>query len=262
MQAQRLLAIHGWYWLRDGFMLWRKNAAFLSFLIFAYLLVLLVATALPTIGQVVCQLMLPALSVGVLDGCRLTDEKNKPVIEEIPPALFRYFRRGPRLIALMLVGVINLVAGMLILQGSTLIDGGLFRGVLSNTIEFTPTIAETPSFQLAVLVSFALLCVVQMAYWFAPALAGWWNISAPKAMFFSLLSVVRNWRAFLMYSLALTVFGMIVPALVIGIVQVIVTGLASLLLLLYLMIAIPVLIASLYFSIRSIFGLPDQPPTP
>jgi hypothetical protein len=262
MQAQRLSAVHGWYWLRDSFTLWRKNTAFLSFLIFAYLLLIVLASALPEIGQIVCQLILPALSVGVLDGCRRADNKNKPAIETIPPALFGHFRRGPRLLALMLVGVINLLASTLVLLGSTLIDGGQLRGVLSNTIEFTPDIAATPSFQLAMLVSLALVSVLQMAYWFAPALVGWWKLPAPKAMFFSLLSVLRNWRAFMAYSLAIAVCGIIAPALVIGVVQIIATGLGSLLLLLYMMVAIPVLIVSLYFSIRSIFGLPDQVPTP
>ena len=33
-------------------------------------------------------------------------------------------------------------------------------------------------------------------YWFAPALAGWWKLPAPKAMFFSFYACLRNWRPF------------------------------------------------------------------
>jgi hypothetical protein len=262
MQARRLLALHGWHWLRDGFRLWRKNAAFLSFLVFSYLLILVLASAVPRIGHLIFALISPALSLGVLDGCRLADEKKQPGLDNLFPMLFSGFRRERNFPMLAAVGAINMAACFLVLALSTLIDGGLFRDIVANTRQLDETIALTPAFQIAMLLATALLAIVQMAYWFAPPLVGWWRLPAPKAMFFSLLACLRNWRAFMVYSLATIVAGVLIPALAIGIVQTLVAGLGALLLLIYLSIAIPVLAASFYFSIQSIFGLPESPPGP
>jgi hypothetical protein len=35
-----------------------------------------------------------------------------------------------------------------------------------------------------------------MAYWYAPVLAGWHGLSPAKALFFSFVACLRNWRAF------------------------------------------------------------------
>ena len=53
---------NGWLWLRDGFRLWLRNPALLSFAAFGYLLTLLVASLLPFLGQILATLLMPAMS--------------------------------------------------------------------------------------------------------------------------------------------------------------------------------------------------------
>jgi uncharacterized membrane protein len=66
---------------------------------------------------------------------------------------------------------------------------------------------------LALQMALLLLCPLIMAYWYAPVLVGWHALSPGKALFFSFVACARNWRAFLVYSLALLVAAMLLPLL-------------------------------------------------
>jgi hypothetical protein len=97
-----------------------------------------------------------------------------------------------------------------------------------------------------------------MAYWFAPLLAGWWKLTAPKAMFFSFYACLRNWRPFLAYAIGLLIFGGLLPGIIIGVVGLVSPMLATLLSIPLPLILIPVVFASFYTSARDVFGLPDE----
>ena len=96
---------------------------------------------------------------------------------------------------------------------------------------------------------------------FAPALAGWWKVPAPKAMFFSFYACLRNWRPFLAYAIGLAIFGAILPGILIGVLGLLSPTLGSLASLPIPLIILPVIFASFYTTTRDVFGLPDgQPP--
>ena len=67
----------GWAWLREGLQLWRRNPALITFATFGYLLSIVVLSIVPLLGQLVASLLMPALSVGVLNACRATDAGRK-----------------------------------------------------------------------------------------------------------------------------------------------------------------------------------------
>jgi hypothetical protein len=50
-------------------------------------------------------------------------------------------------------------------------------------------------------VTLILMVPVLMAFWFAPLLAAWDDLPAGKALFFSFIACLRNWRPFLVYGL-------------------------------------------------------------
>ena len=75
MQANQLPMQRGWTWLRDGVQLWRRNPALITFATFGYLLTLVVLSVVPLIGQLAASLIMPALSVGVLNACRAIDAR-------------------------------------------------------------------------------------------------------------------------------------------------------------------------------------------
>ena len=88
MQAHKLPSSRGWAWLREGFQVWRKNPALITFAAFGYLLMLVLVSIFPFIGQLVASLIMPALSVGVLNACRAVDAGRKLG----PDVLFSGFR--------------------------------------------------------------------------------------------------------------------------------------------------------------------------
>lgn len=249
MQARQLPFQRGWAWLRDGFLLWRKNPALMTLATFGYLLSIVLVSALPLIGQPIASMLMPVLSLGVLNACRAIENRT-PAGPEI---LFSGFRDKKKLPALFMVGGLYLVGSLLVFGATMLFDDGTLLAILKG--EFDP---ETDTFELAnvmpaLLVAIGLSTPVMMAYWFAPILVGWWGVSAPKAMFFSFVACARNWRSFLGFAIALMVVGCLVPGLVLGIVGAIVPLIASLLVAAMPLVLLPILFASFYRNAREVF---------
>ena len=53
MHAHILGYSQGWRWIADGFALWRRAPALTSYVSFAYVLILLLASSLPYLGQLI-----------------------------------------------------------------------------------------------------------------------------------------------------------------------------------------------------------------
>ncbi|THF65033.1 BPSS1780 family membrane protein [Pseudothauera rhizosphaerae] len=249
MQARQLPLHRGWCWLSEGLHLWRRNPALMTFLAFGYLLTLVVVSIFPLIGQPIASLLMPVLSLGVLNGCRAIDEGRKVG----PDILFSGFRSN--VAALIAIGGIYLIASLLVLALTMAADGGTLLKAMGGG-KLDPEAVQEPGFTFALLLAVALSTPVMMAYWFAPLLAGWWKLPAPKAMFFSFFACLRNWRPFLAYSIALMLFGAILPGIVIGVVGLAVPVLATVLTFLVPLVLVPTLFASFYINARDVFGIP------
>ena len=254
MQVSILPASRGARWLVEGFSIFRQKPVLLSFLVLGYWLSMGVISALPVIGQLVGFLMIPAFSVSLMNACRLVERKA-----DLPPqVLFSGFHRN--LQTLVTLGAIYVIVTLAILGLSALFDGGvLFRMLVLGDIPESDTLEETGLLVAAQLTAVMLIPVV-LAFWFAPVLVAWHDMSAGKSLFFSLIACLRNWRAFLLYALAAGAVGIFLPRLITGLlgagggtggaVSTMLTVMLSLILL-------PTLYASFYVSYRDIFG--DQP---
>lgn len=244
MQARILPFGRGFAWLSAGFSLWRKRPALMSYLTFGYLLMLLAVSLVPLIGQPLAALAMPMLSLGVLNGCRAIAHEETVG----PEVLFSGFERHRQ--ALVTVGGLYFIASLLVFLLTALLDGGRLQALLQGAGADADPFSLLSSLLLAVLLS----TPVMMAYWFAPMLAGWFGISAPKALFFSLVACWRNWRPFLAYSLSLLVFVGVLPGLVIGLVSLLSPVLGSLLTLPLPLVLVPVVFASFYANAIDVFG--------
>jgi hypothetical protein len=249
MHARRLSFAHGWSWLRLGVQLWKRNPAFLTFISFTYLLILLLLTSIPLIGQPAASLLMPVLSLGVLTACRAVDE-GRPVNAQL---LFSGFRSNVP--ALLMVGFIYMAGSLLVMLILSLLDSGYLMGVLAGTL---PMIEGDPRLMKSFIWLAVLSTPLIMAYWFAPALVGWWKVPAVKAMFFSFVACARNWRPFAAFSIALLVIGGAVPSILLPIAMAILPFLGILLMLILPLIFIPVLFASFYYSTCQVFQLIGQ----
>ena len=194
-------ARHGWFWLARGFLLFRKNPAMWTLLVFTYWMLIAFINQIPVAGPLVATLVLPAFSVSFMEMCRELD-RGGPLR---PALLFAGFRKG--LPTLLTMGALYLAAIMAVLGISALADGG----TLANWVIYgTPPSAAAMrdgSLSAALMIAAVAGTPVVMAFWFAPVLAAWDGMGAAKALFFSFFAGLRNWRAFLLYGAVLSLAG-------------------------------------------------------
>jgi len=248
MQALTLPASRGWHWFYDGFRIFRKNQLMLTLLVLSYWMLMALLNSIPLVGQIAATVCMPALSVGLMNACRMI-EQGAPLS---PHVLFSGFNENWRV--QLVLGAIYLVIAVAILGISALIDdGALFNLLLTGK---QPGVADS---DLMLAAQFALLMFapLMMAYWYAPVLAAWHGLSAGKALFFSFVACARNWRAFLVYSLVVMIAGALVPGLVLAALSSFFSDQGSLpsimLTLLIVFIVLPTLYASFYVSYRDVF---------
>lgn len=251
MQARRLPAIRGWNWIVEGFRLFRTNPALLTFLVFGYWLTLMFLNLVPLLGVVLAPLCVPALSVGVMNGCRALERETDGGFG----LLFSGFGRNRN--TLLVLGAAYLIGSLAVFAGSALVDGGALLGIMMAGQQPPDDLLESEQLIVALQVTLVLMVPVLMAFWFAPMLAAWNDLSAGKALFFSFVACARNWRPFVVYGLGVAFISAILPGIVLGIVGATSAPLAKMVAvamsLPLLFVFVPSLFASFYVSYRDVF---------
>ena len=193
MRVSILPARRGFRWILDGVAIFRRKPALLAFLVIGYWLSMAVVGAVPLIGRSLNFLLIQVFSVSLMNACQVIDKgKTLPTAQ----LLFSGFNR--KLQILLILGLVHLLSTLAILGLSALFDGGLlFRLLIIGEAPPRNEASMSASAQLTDL----LLIPVYMAFLFAPVLSAWHDMSAGKALFFSLVACLRNWRAFLLYAL-------------------------------------------------------------
>jgi hypothetical protein len=107
----------------------------------------------------------------------------------------------------------------------------------------------------------ALYAPVMMMFWFAPTLAAWHSTTVAKALFFSFMAFLMNWRAFLAYGLTSAVVIFALASVVTLLARAISSEMSPASLALPMFIAVfPTLAGSYYASYRDIFAEPSAEP--
>lgn len=256
MQALTLPAAQGWRWLTHGFAIYRKNHLMLTFLVISYWMLMALVNVVPVIGTVVTTLCIPAFSVSLMNACRSIDRGTALG----PQLLFSGFQNNLR--SLLILGAIYLATTVGILGLASLADDGALMALMLAGQKPDEEVMTGGSLLLAAQIALLLMCPVMMAYWYAPVLAGWHGLPPAKALFFSFVACLRNWRAFLVYSLAIGVVATLGPGVVLGILAALLPSGAALLTVLMTVLIIlvlaPTLFASFYVSYRDVFVTPSE----
>jgi len=278
MQARRLPAARGTFWLLEGFLLYRRNPALITALTLTYLLVIQVLVALlPGIGPILLPLLLPTLTLLVANGVRLVDENQLPA-----KALFVRGLTGNGK-AMFQLGLLQLGAAILLVVLNLLFNAGATSLGGVDSLPLTPNMGEAATSanppnppvpadsaqaqaqaqakaaaDLGAMARMMLLALpVLLAFWFAHFLVGWDRVSPVKALFFSTVASLRNWRAFGMFGLGALVLAGIFPGMILILIGQI-AGMAlpvafvAMQMILVFLVA-PILTASVYVSYRDIF---------
>lgn len=255
MQANRLPARRGAFWLAAGFHLFRRNPPLLTALTLTYLLLVqLGMRLLPSVSPFILPLALPVLTLIVANGARVIDRRAALTKSALLHGVTGNGVALLRLGGLHLLGAFSLVGVMLLLEGGGMSIGDIEKG-------------DDPEVLWALLRLLVLATPLLMAFMFAPYLTGWDGVPPAKSVFFSFVACWRNWRAMAGYGLAIAVVAVAVPGviLVIGSLLSKFAGNVIYLVMRMLMVFVlaPVLAASLYVGYRDIFhGAPAPAPEP
>ena len=241
--------VNGWLWLKQGWGLFRRQPAEWMLLTMVFLLLSGVVNWIPLLGPYLATILIPALSVGLLQACAATEAGNKPA----PGMLLLPFRSDGK--PLLAMGMLYLLAMLAALGASSLLDGGtLLRQVLFGQAPDVATLSDGRYSQ-ALLLAALLGAPMFMAFWFAPMLVSWGRLGVAQSLFYSFFASLRNWKAMSVYGMALFV-ALTAASLAIAMVGVaagasiaamrgVMVGLA--------LVMMPAITCSFYLSYRDIF---------
>jgi len=208
MQAYKRPPAQGIVWVSRGFALWKRNPGFFAYLTFGYFLTAMSVASLPFLGIALALVLLPSLSLGVLNGALLVHEKKGAR----PEVLFTGYKSNTP--ALLGIGAASLATNLLVLVlAAALFDSNLLNALMAPE-PATAEAALPAGFLNDVILHHLLTVPLAMATFFAPVLAGWQGVSAPKAMFFSLVACWRNFLPFCSYAVAAFFIVVMAPMLV------------------------------------------------
>ena len=246
----RIAARTGWLWLKQGLSLFRQQPAALTTILFANVLFALMLHGIPYLGQFIAVLLIPSLSMAVMQACRMIDNKQRVTM----PVLLTGFQK-PLVYTLCKIGVAYVVVlELFALPGQFLLRDAVSSGAVK-------TIADLDGGTLLILMISGLLQIFAgVALLFAAPLAAWQNMPAGKALFYSFFAVWRSARVFVVMLLAW--FGLImgisiIPSALLGqsMLGVVVMAWIGFVFVLLLQCA-------MYASYRQIFGVPELPSRP
>ena len=244
LEIRKLNAARGWLWVKQGYQLIMRNPLLSVVLALLCSLTMFVAFRIPVVGQFISLMLMPLLITGYMRVCRALEE-DEPVKFSLLLAGFE--KHTKRLIALggiLMLGVLISSMTMILIGGPKL--AGLFASMSAATSQQSLTAAiqaAGPGVAFSLLVGFALICVLMLAFQYAPMLVYFNNLSPFAAFRASLAGSLRNILPYTLYSIIIQLITVVLSILPYGI------GLVLLL---------PLGFTSLYVSYRNIFPFADE----
>ena len=193
MRAQTLPAAAGWQWILSGFAIFKRNPPMLSMLVISYWFTVIFLNILPIVGALAASLLIPGLSVGLMQASRNL-ERGQPVGLQ---TLFGGLKENTK--TLLALGALYLFCTLGILGLCALVDGGGLFSCMRADAQAGRRTLEEADFVLPALLVMALLVPLMMAYWFAPILAAWHRLTLGRSLFFSFVACWMNWRPFMVF---------------------------------------------------------------
>ncbi len=200
MQIAPLPPRTGRRWVIEGFTLLRRYPIQLMALTFLYLLILMLSTLLPLVGPFAPMALTPLFAIGMMRAAQAADQRDTPT----PQMLFSGFRddSGRAWKGLLMLGVANVASTLAALAFASIADGGTLLQIATGTIDPQDPALGEGSLVMASLLFLALYMPIQAALWYAPMFVAWHKVAPPKALFFSLVAVLRNKWVFAAYLLS------------------------------------------------------------
>jgi hypothetical protein len=254
-------AANGAAWLRDGFRLFARNPVVWVALVFAYWALVSVLGLAPYVGTALGLALVPVFSVSFMNVARAA-ERGQPLAFALLASGFR-----TETVRLLVLGGIYVAVFVLVMGLTQAADGGvLMRRMLLG--ESLPKDAyERPEVMHAGVIALLLYAPLTAAFWFAPVLVAWHAHAPSKALFFSFFACLANWRALIVYGIAVTLVAVVLPGFLLTVLAPLFAAgrsggsLLAFFAVSFYAVIFAVLFASFYASYRDVFP-PAPPPLP
>ncbi len=242
MEPQRLPPGQGWQWIKRGYALFMKAPPLWIVLLIICILTAIGLSSVPVVGEPLASLLLPALMVGLMAGCRALEQGDELELAH----LFSGFQRHTT--QLVTLGGITLVCQYLIFGVMMLSGGSELVGILTSgqPVQDPAVIRQAVAGSgAAILLGATLFSMLMMAMQFAPMLVFFSDMPPFAALRASLSGSLRNIIPYTVYSLIMQVAALALGILPFGI---------------GLIVLLPLGFTSLYVSYRNIFPFPGEIP--
>jgi len=229
-------------WVGDGWNLVKGQLGAWILLVIVYLVIEIVLQIIPFVGGIAAALISPGLVAGMFLAARYADEGKTIDLNLLFQPLMEQRTRGP----LLTLGAMAIVFSILI----ALVLVAMFGGAAASLSEDASSVdAEAMMMSGMMGLGFGgmvlillLVAVYSMAMWFAAPLVLFAGVAPLEALKISFKAVLANW----------------LPALVFGLLVIVLGFVATIPLLLGWLLLIPVLFAAMYVSYKEVFDVPEE----
>jgi uncharacterized membrane protein len=234
LESRQVPAGNAWAWIVSGFHLFKANPVMWIVILLIYLAIIIPISFIPVIGSVVTTLIAPVFAAGMMWGCKALVLKQDLEINH----LFEGFKKNTA--QLIAVGGVYMLSLLVIMVMVVLtLDKDTLELIMKGQ-EVSP--AQANAMMLPILIAMLFIVPILMAYWYAPVLIGLHNLTVLEAMKLSFIACLKNMLPFLLYGLIF---------MVILVVAIIPFGLG-------LVVAVPVMMTSLYTSYVDVFNITES----
>ncbi len=196
MKLNILPGFAGAQWVGAGIRAFYRRPLALAGLSFMFMALLSLLGVIPVIGLALSLALVPALTVGLMAATREVDAGRFPM----PGVLFVALQRqpgNPR--AMLVLGAMYAVATLLAVLLGAWVDGGRFLHAFTSAEPLGQDLMQDEQLLSSMSLVLLFYLPVSLAFWHAPALVHWYGVPPLKSLFFSVVAVLRNTRAFLVY---------------------------------------------------------------
>ncbi len=250
-----LPASTGIQWLKQGFALFRQQPGILMMLIFSNLMIAMLLSVLPVLGQVIMYCAVPSFTVAIQQACRQIDEGQRVH----PKVLLTGFRKdavGPLFkLGLVYLAILLLAAFLAFL----FVDPASLKAAQAAMQANKPPVLDSRS-ALAILIVMLVLGLSMLTLSFAPGLTYWKRMPTFKAIFYSVFAVFGSKGPFAIMLLAwmgLFMLAQMIIQLILG-----ASAIGQVVLMWFSFIAILIFHCAIYVAYKQILGAPEDDPGP
>jgi hypothetical protein len=249
---EKLPARVGWHWVKQGLQVFRKQPGALMALFFSCMFISLISAVIPFIGGLLPSILAPLFSVALLQACADVDQDKRAL-----PVLVIIGFKKPIRRPLLQLGGLYLVMTLLALTALRLMGDDVFSQIAeSSQVRIDQAMLE--GLRLPVLVATLIYLISWLLACLAAPLIYWQNMTLGKALFFSVVTVGRQFKAFITAAVMLYLLCQLVsllPMLLLGIPTLAMAVLFSIVLMMIVLVH-----CTLYAAYRHIFGTPPATP--